>query len=94
MSKIGPHKPELDELTPAQIRVVCEQLLYTMDSTQRFKFATELPGLYKKLYGSIPSTMVQQTANQIAHSYNQEEKEPTCKVSDERLFQAMQRVGL
>jgi hypothetical protein len=44
------HKPELDQFTPAEIRVVCEQLLYTMDSEQRVKFMQTHPGLYLKLY--------------------------------------------
>lgn len=42
------HKPELDELTPAEIRVICEQLLYTMDIEQRIKFKAAYPGLYEK----------------------------------------------
>jgi len=43
------HKPQLDEMTPAEIRVVCEQLLYTMDSDQRVKLRRMYPGLYAKI---------------------------------------------
>lgn len=44
------HRPEMDYLTPAQTRVVCEQLLYTMDIEQRGKFKATFPGLYRLLY--------------------------------------------
>ena len=44
------HKPELDEMTPAMIRVVAEFLLYTMDIEQRTKLIAELPGIYKLIY--------------------------------------------
>jgi hypothetical protein len=43
------HKPELDDLTPAETRVVCEQLLYTMDSVQRVRLRRMYPGLYAKI---------------------------------------------
>lgn len=43
------HRPELDQFTPAEIRVVCEHLLYTMNSEQRAKFMQTHPGLYLKL---------------------------------------------
>jgi len=43
------HKPALDELTPAEIRVVCEQLLYTMPVEQRVKLRETYPGLYAKV---------------------------------------------
>jgi hypothetical protein len=45
---ISAHKPQLDEMTPAEIRVVCEQLLFTMDIEQRTKFREAYPGLYEK----------------------------------------------
>lgn len=51
------HKPELDQFTPAEIRVVCEQLLYTMDSEQRKKFMQKYPGLYLKLYPSAKEVL-------------------------------------
>jgi len=52
------HKPEMDQLSPAQIRVVCEQLLYTMDTEQRRKLMGTFPGLYLMLYpGSGPATV-------------------------------------
>lgn len=52
------HQPELDNFTPAQIRVVCEQLLFTMDYAQREKFMATFPGLYVKLYpGTIESAI-------------------------------------
>jgi len=47
------HKPELDELTPAEMRVIAEYLLYTMEIPQRRKFSLEYPGLYKKVYPSV-----------------------------------------
>jgi len=48
------HKPELDEITPAMIRVVAEFLLYTMHIEQRTKLIAELPGIYKLIYPVIP----------------------------------------
>lgn len=44
---VNAHKPSLDNLTPAQIRVVAEQLLYTMDHVQRLKFKSSFPGIYR-----------------------------------------------
>jgi hypothetical protein len=44
------HKPQLDEMTPAQIRVLCEELLYTMDAEQRLKVKAKLPGIYAMVY--------------------------------------------
>ena len=46
---VNAHKPQLDEMTPAEIRVICEQLLYTMDIEQRIKFRETYPGLYAKI---------------------------------------------
>jgi hypothetical protein len=43
----GSHKPSLDRMTPAMIRVVAEYLLYIMDTEQRRKFMNDLPGIYK-----------------------------------------------
>jgi len=49
------HKPELDNMSPAQIRVLCEELLYTMDTEQRRKIMGRLPGIYHMAYpGSTP----------------------------------------
>jgi len=49
------HKPELDNMSPAQIRVLCEELLYTMDTEQRRKIMGRLPGIYHMAYpGSAP----------------------------------------
>lgn len=44
------HKPELDRMSPAQIRVVCEQLLYTMAPEQRGKLMQAFPGLYLMMF--------------------------------------------
>jgi hypothetical protein len=44
------HHPELDSMSPAQIRVVCEHLLYTMEISQRRKLMAAFPGLYKNLF--------------------------------------------
>lgn len=62
----GAHKPELDNMTPAMIRVLCEELLYTMDCDQRQKVAKKIPGIYKMVYGSLPENMVEQTAAQVS----------------------------
>ena len=56
----GPHKPELDDMTPAQIRVLCEELLYTMDCTQRIKVAKVIPGIYKMVYVKLPGYLKDQ----------------------------------
>jgi len=49
------HHPELDNMSPAQIRVLCEELLYTMDTEQRRKIMGRLPGIYHMAYpGSRP----------------------------------------
>jgi hypothetical protein len=53
------HKPQLDQMTPAEIRVICEYLLYTMDIEQRTKLKNTYPGLYQKLY---PGGMADQDA--------------------------------
>lgn len=44
------HRPELDKMTPAMIRVVAEFLLYTMQTEQRITFIDTLPGIYKIIY--------------------------------------------
>lgn len=90
----GAHRPELDNMTPAMIRVLCEELLYTMDYEQRRKIATKLPGIYKMVFGSIPETMVETKAHEIAGFLNRNESEPTRKVSDEDVFAALKQVGL
>jgi hypothetical protein len=43
------HKPALDKMSPAQIRVVCEHLLYTMETKQRESLMKAFPGLYLML---------------------------------------------
>lgn len=53
-NNIGAHKPELDNMTPAQIRVLCEELLYTMDAEQRLKVKAKLPGIYGMVYPDKP----------------------------------------
>lgn len=62
---MGPHLKTLDDCTPAQIRVVCEQLLYTMDQNQRHSFALAMPGLYQKLFGVIPMGVQHMLARDI-----------------------------
>jgi hypothetical protein len=55
MPKPNAHHPELDNMSPAQIRVLCEELLYTMDTEQRRKIMGRLPGIYHMAYpGSTP----------------------------------------
>jgi len=44
------HKPELDSLTPSEIRVVLEQMLWTMEIKQRENLQKAYPGLYKAIY--------------------------------------------
>ena len=90
----GAHRPELDDMTPAMIRVLCEELLYTMDSEQRRKIANKIPGIYKMAFGSIPSTMVEMKGNEIAFHMNKAEKEPTRKVNSEDIYNALMKVGL
>jgi len=55
---VNAHKPQLDEMTPAEIRVICEQLLYTMDIEQRIKFLETYPGLYAKIEPPKDSSLV------------------------------------
>jgi hypothetical protein len=58
------HRPELDNMSPAMIRVVAEFLLYTMEIDQRIKFSTELPGIYKILYQTLPTVVRQMNVAQ------------------------------
>jgi hypothetical protein len=44
------HRPTLDNMSPAQIRVVLERLLNTMQIEQRRDFMATLPGLYRMVY--------------------------------------------
>lgn len=44
------HNPNIDKMTPAEIRVLAEYLLYTMDYEQRTKLMKEHPGLYGKIF--------------------------------------------
>lgn len=55
------HQPQLDEFTPAEIRVLCEELLYTMEIEQRQKIMARHPGLYVRLYGrdTVESVVLQ-----------------------------------
>lgn len=50
---VGRHKSALDHLSPAEIRVVCEQLLYTMGPEQRAKLMSTYPGIYCHLYPDV-----------------------------------------
>lgn len=43
------HKPEMDKLTPAEMRVLAEYLIYTMEIGQRRKLRKTYPGLYEKI---------------------------------------------
>lgn len=84
----GAHKPELDNMTPAMIRVLCEELLYTMDCDQRRKIAKKIPGIYKMVYGSLPDAMVNQTANQIVSHLKKD------SVNPEDVYEVLKKVGL
>ena len=44
------HYPSLDDMTPAQIRVVCELLLYVANIEQRLKFRDTFTWLYQMVY--------------------------------------------
>jgi hypothetical protein len=44
------HRPALDDMSPSQIRVVCEHLLYTMDGEQRRSLMAAFPGLYAMVF--------------------------------------------
>jgi hypothetical protein len=44
------HKPSLDAMSNAQIRVVCEHLLFTMQTEQRRDLIEAFPGLYKMVF--------------------------------------------
>lgn len=92
------HKPELDNMTPAQIRVLCEELLYTMDIDQREKIALKLPGLYKMVYGTLPQGVIEQLAIKLAADFNEpfqtEEKPNRQFLTNQRCLEALQNVGL
>jgi hypothetical protein len=82
----GPHKPELDEMSPSQIRVLCEQLLYTMDIEQRIKVSTEIPGIYKMVFGRLPEAV----ANKMAFEAEEARKDSL----EAKTLDALDRVGL
>jgi hypothetical protein len=46
----GPHRPELDDFTPAEMRVLLEQMLYTMEHGQREKLKAAHPAMYERIY--------------------------------------------
>lgn len=73
----GAHKPELDNLTTAQIRVLCEELLYTMDYEQRAKISSKFPGLYLMVFDRLPDGVRTQLADELSefrsHAVKQEE---------------------
>lgn len=50
------HKKSLDDLSPAQIRVVCEHLLYTMKTDQRRDLMATFPGLYLLIFPDVERT--------------------------------------
>lgn len=56
------HKKELDDFTPAEMRVVTELLLHTMDYVQRMKFMQRLPGLYVKIYPGTETRCIEEFA--------------------------------
>jgi len=82
----GPHKPELDEMSPSQIRVLCEQLLYTMDIEQRIKVSTEIPGIYKMVFGRLPEA--------VANKMTFEAEEARQDSLEAKTLDALDRVGL
>lgn len=47
------HKNSLDNMSPSQIRVVLEYLLYIMPIEQRKDLMATFPGLYKMIYPEI-----------------------------------------
>ena len=55
MSKLAgkAHRPTLDNLSPAQMRVVLEELLFTMETKQREDFMGTFPGLYKMIFPEV-----------------------------------------
>jgi len=48
------HKPELDDMTTAQMRVVLEFLLFNMGCDLRGKLMGSLPGLYLRIFPGVP----------------------------------------
>lgn len=44
------HKSSLDNMSPSQMRVVLEHLLYTMEFKQRRNLMETYPGLYKQIF--------------------------------------------
>lgn len=44
------HNPNIDNMSPSQMRVVLEHLLYTMEIRQRKNLMNSFPGLYKMIY--------------------------------------------
>ena len=44
------HRPSLDNMSPAQIRVVCEHFLFTMEFKARNDLMETYPGLYRQIY--------------------------------------------
>ena len=84
----GAHKPELDNLTPAQTRVLCEELFYTMDCEQRFKIAVKLPGLYQMVFGDLPDSVKTHFADQLSEHRSPEVK----KLEFERFHDAVTAV--
>ena len=44
------HNPKVDNMSVAQMRVVLEHLLYTMEIVQRRTLMNTFPGLYEMIY--------------------------------------------
>lgn len=44
------HNPNIDNMSVAQMRVVLEHLLYTMEIKQRLNLMDSFPGLYSMIY--------------------------------------------
>lgn len=44
------HKSSLDNMSPSQMRMVLEHLLYTMEIKQRKDLMETFPGLYKMIF--------------------------------------------
>jgi len=59
------HKPQLDDFTPAEIRVLAEQLLHTMDMETRGMLMEAYPSLYVRLYPTAANVCAERFARSV-----------------------------
>lgn len=59
------HRPELDNFTPAEIRVLAEHLLYTMGPEARGTLMEAYPTLYIRLFPSADRACLEKFAATI-----------------------------